>query len=156
MFVFFSHKLPFYGKDEEKDAMSVAGVIEFKHDEPADLQQIVSDLCKVDQEARLKGVDGLKGHPFFAGYNWQSLEQGKFDAPFKPNVNDINAPSKDDIDAFKDPKDVTWGPEETEMFKSWEFFNSKGFEAEEVPHRIKKFKELSGGGGGGGGCCTVS
>jgi len=157
MYVFFSHKLPFFGKDEEKDAMSVAGVIDFKHGEPDELQGIVSDLCKVDQKARLQGVTGLKAAPYFAGFQWDLLEQGKLEAPFKPNVNDINAPSASDIAAFKAPKDVTWDAEEVELFKNWDFFNEEMFLMEEAPSRIKKFKELTGGGGGGGGgCCTIA
>jgi len=156
MYVFFSHKLPFFGKDEEKDAMSVAGVIDFKHDEPADLQGIISDLCKVDQKARLQGVSGLKGHSYFAGFNWDVLAAGKMEAPFKPNVNDINAPSASEIDAFKAPKDVVWGDAEKEQFKNWDFFNETMFFMEEAPSRIRKMKELSGGGGGGGGCCTIA
>ena len=136
--------------------MSVAGAIDYKHCEPADLQKLIGDLCCVDMGARCKGVDALKAHPFFSGFDWAALEQGRFDAPFKPNVNDINAPSASEIDAFKAPKDVTWDAAEVEMFKDWEFFNQKLFEMEEVPFRIKKFKEATGGGGGGGGCCTIA
>jgi len=156
MFVLFCHKLPFFGSDEEKDAMSVAGVIDFKHGEPDELKKIISDLCMVDQKGRTKGVDALKAHPFYSGFDWAALEQGKYDAPFKPNVNDINAPSSSEIDAFKAPKDVVWGDEEKEKFKTWEFYNKVAWEAEEAKYRIEKFKELTGGGGGGGGCCTIA
>lgn len=105
----------------------------------------------------MKGVTSLKAHPFYEGFDWAALEQGKFEAPFKPNVNDINAPSSSDIDAFKAPKDVVWGDAEKEQFKSWDFFNEKAWEMEEAKYRIVKFKELTGGGGGdGGGCCTIS
>jgi len=156
IFVLFCHKLPFYGTDEEKDAMSVAGVIDYKHGEPDDLKKIIGDLCTVDQAARLKGVDGLKAHPFYSGFDWAALEQGKYDAPFKPNVNDINAPSSSDIDAFKPPKDVVWGDEEKAQFATWDFFNQVAWEMEEAQYRINKFKEITGGGGGGGGCCTIA
>lgn len=156
IFVLFCHKLPFFGTDEEKDAMSVAGVIEFKHEEPDELKTFIMDLCNKDMPGRLKGVSGLKGHAFYNGFDWPSLEQGKFDAPFKPNVNDINAPSSSDIDAFKAPKDIVWGDDEKKQFETWEFFNEKAWEMEEAIYRIKKMKELTGGGGGGGGCCTIA
>jgi len=155
VFVLFCHKLPFYGNDEEKDAMTVAGQINFKHGEPEELQKIVSDLCTIDMGARVKGVDALKAHPFFQNFNWAALEQGLMAAPFQPNINDINAPSASEIDAFKAPKDVTWDQEQIDMFKHWEFFNQNVWESEEAPMRMKKFNEL-GGGGGGGGCCTIS
>merc|ERR1712216_72989 len=154
IFVLFSHKLPFYGSDEEKDAMSAAGVIDFKHGEPSDLQQIISSLCCVDIALRCKSVGALKSHPYFGDFGWTALEQGKSEAPFQPNVNDINAPSAAEIDAFKVPKDVSWDDTDKEMFNNWEFFNSEVWEAEEAPYRIKKFREL-GDGGGGGGCCTI-
>jgi len=155
VFVLFCHKLPFYGNDEEKDAMTVAGQINFKHGEPEELQKIVSDLCTIDMGARVKGVNALKAHPFFQNFNWAALEQGLMAAPFQPNINDINAPSASEIDAFKAPKDVTWDQEQIDMFKHWEFFNQNVWESEEAPMRMKKFNEL-GGGGGGGGCCTIS
>jgi len=156
-FVLFCHKLPFFGSDEEKDAMTVAGVIEYKHDEPAELQKFITDLCTVDMGARCKGVDGLKAHPYFAGYDWASLEQGKMEAPFAPNVNDINAPDAKEIAGFVAPKDVTWDDAEKQLFSSWDFFNPVMWEMDEAVYRIKKMKELSGGGGGGGGgCCTIA
>ena len=34
------------------------------------------------------------------------------EAVYKPNPNDINAPSKKDIEAFKAPKDVKWEAED--------------------------------------------
>lgn len=156
MFVFYSHKLPFSGSDEEKDAASVAGVIDYSHGEPADLQKIIGDLCMVDQVGRCKGVAALKAHPYFAGFDWDALEKGKMPVPFTPNVNEINAPDKSEIAAFVAPKDVTWDQAEKDQFKDWEFFNADAWE-EEAIIRIKKLKELTGGGGdGGGGCCTIA
>jgi len=161
MYVLFSDKLPFKGKDDaEKDAATSAGVIEFTHDEPEDLKKVVSDLCTIDMGARLgakDGLQGLKSHAYFSGFNWGALESGSLEPPIVPNVNDINAPSKKDVGEFKAPKDVTWGPEDEKPFEAWTTMNKDCF-YDEVMFRIKKFKELTsgGGGGGGGGCCVVS
>jgi len=156
MFVFYTHKLPFSGSDEEKDAASQKGEIDFAGNSiPADLAKVIGDLCTVDQAGRLKGVDALKKHAYFSGFDWDGLIAGKMSPPFQPNVNEINAPDKKDIDAFVAPKDVTWDQAEIDMFKDWEFFNAPAWEDEAII-RIKKFKELTGGGGGGGGCCTIA
>lgn len=90
--------------------MTCAGVIDYSHGEPEDLQGIVSSLCTVDMNARCggkNGVDDLKAHPYFAGFNWDQLAAGDMEAPIKPNVNDINAPSAKEIEAFKPPKGET-------------------------------------------------
>ena len=169
MFVLQSDKVPFKGKeDAEKDAATCAGEIDFKHGEPEDLQQIISALCTIDITKRLgctSGVDELKAHPYFAGFNWDQLEAGEMDAPIKPNVNDINAPSKGDIDAFKPPKDVTWEADDQAKFASWDYMDKEIWQQEAIA-RIKKRKELtkvlgkpSTGGGAkfqGGVCPTIS
>jgi hypothetical protein len=52
--VLYSDKLPFKGStDEEKDAATTAGTMEFSHDEPPDLQKVISALCTIDMSARL-------------------------------------------------------------------------------------------------------
>ena len=107
-----SDKMPFSGKsDEEKNEATISGAIEYKHGEPEIFQSLISGLCEVDMSKRLGcngGLHDLQAHPYFVGYNWEALEYGKVDAPIKPNVNDINAPSAKDIAAFVPPKDVTW------------------------------------------------
>lgn len=159
MYCLYSDKLPFKGKtDEEKDTATVAAVIEYTHDEPPDLQEVVSAFCTKDQKKRL-GCDGglkqVKEHPYFAGFDWMKLENGDMEAEVKPNVNDINAPSKNDISDFKKPKDVEWGPDDQKAFEQWTFFD-KDLWYKEAVGRMKNRKEISGGGGGGGGCCTIS
>ena len=158
MFVLFSDKMPFHGKtDEERDAASVEGAIEFKHGEPDDLQACIKGLCTIDITKRLGangGLDEIKKDPFFATLNWESLENGTMAAPVQPNVNDINAPDKNEIASFVAPKDVTWDDKDQEQFSTWDHMN-KELWYDEAMFRIKKFKEL-GGGGGGGGCCTIA
>ena len=63
--------------------------------------------------------------PYFDGFNWDTLEDGKMDSPIKPNVNDINAPSANDIAAFVPPKDVKWESEDREKFNEWEFMDTE-------------------------------
>ena len=67
------------------------------------------------------GLGELKAHPYFAGFNWSLLEMGEMDAAIKPNVNDINAPSAKEIDAFKPPKDVEWTPDDQAKFATWDY-----------------------------------
>jgi len=160
MFVLESDKLPFKGKtDEEKDEATKSGEIDFKHEEPQDLQDIISALCTIDQTKRLgctKGVDDLKAHPYFKGFEWSKLEAGAMTPPIKPNPNDINAPSKKDIEEFKPPKDVSWDADDEAKFSDWTMVDGKVWEHEAI-FRIKAKKEIGGGGGGGGGgCCTIA
>ena len=160
MFVLFSDKMPFSGKgDEEKDAATCKGEIDYKHDEPKDLQEFISALCTIDKSARLGangGVAQIKAHPYMKDVDWVKLEAGLVDAEIKPNPNDINAPSRSEVDAFKKPKDVDWTAEDEKAFDNWNFMNA-GLWQEEAIFRIKMKGEIKGmGGGGGGGCCTVS
>ena len=158
MFVLQSDKMPFKGNDDEKDAMTVAGVIEYSHGEPQDMQEICSALCTVDITKRLggtKGVEDLKAHPYFAGFNWAQLEAGEMEAPIVPNVNDINAPSAKDIEAFKPPKDVPWTDDDQKKFDSWDFMDEVIWQDEAI-FRMKKKGEIGGKPSGGGGCCTIA
>ena len=55
------------------------------------------------------------------------------DATIKPNPNDINAPSKNDIAPFVKPKDVTWDDADQAKFDSgWDFFDPKLHGAEAI------------------------
>ena len=71
-----SDRLPFHGKtDEEKDAATCSGVIDYKHGETEGLQSLVSALCTVDMKARLTGLTAFKAHPYFAGFDFYKLEE---------------------------------------------------------------------------------
>lgn len=159
IYVLASDKLPFKGADDDaKDASTVAGVIEYNHEETPEVQGIINSLCTVDMATRCGGkggIEDLKKHPYFAGFNWYSLIEGEFDAEIKPNPNDINAPSKKDIEGFKASKAVTWDPEDQAKFANWEHFDLNLW-YDEATFRITKKKEIGGKGGGGGGCCTVA
>jgi len=161
MYCLQSDRLPFKGKsDEEKDAATVAGVIEYTHDEPEDLQQIINALCKVDMKERLGcngGLEQFKAHPYFASFEWDKLIGGYMEAPIKPNVNDINAPSKADIGKFDRVKDVEWTDDDEKQFDTWQYMDKELWHDEAI-FRMKNRKEIpiEGGGGGGGGCCTIA
>jgi len=163
MYVLFSDKLPFKGKsDEEKDASTVAGEIEYSHGEPDDLQKVISALCNKDMKARLGCSDGkglvgvadLKAHDYFKGFDWGRLELGTLPAPVEVNANDINAPGKNEIAKFVPPKGVSWTDEDQAAFASWDYMD-KELWYDEAMFRIRKYNEI-GGGGGGGGCCTIA
>ena len=147
MFVLFSDKMPFSGKgDEEKDAATCKGEINYKHEEPKDLQEVISALCTIDVSQRLGcqggGVAELRNHPYFAGFDWQALEAGTLAAPIQPNVNDINAPSAKEIAAFVKPKDVEWTGEDQAKFAEWDSIDTEVW-GDEAIARIKKRKELA-------------
>jgi len=160
VYVLNSDKMPFKGKtDEEKDAATCSGEIEYNHGESDEIKAFVSALCTIDPEARLGckgGLADIKGAPFFAGFDWAALEGGTMDAEVKPNVNDINAPSKSEIDGFKKPKDVQWTDEDQAAFKEWDYMDVELWYKYEAPFRIKSKKEIDKSGGGGGGCCTIA
>ena len=111
------------------------------------------------------GITELKAHPWFAGFDWDALEDGRMPAPIQPNINDINAPSKKDIAPFVKPKDVTWDAADQAHFDRWEFMDPELQSAEAI-YRIKKRNELvqpfAADGlkvvketSGGGGCCSL-
>jgi len=158
VYVLTSDKLPFKGSsDEEKDAATVAGEIEFSHGEPPEVQGLINALCTVDQGKRLGcngGLDELKKHDYFSGFDWVKMMDGELEAEIKPNPNDINAPSKKDIEGFRPSKEVTWDPDDQDKFKEWDYFD-KEIWAREAIFRMNAKKELSGGGGGGG-CCVIA
>ena len=85
-----------------------------------------------------------------------ALMEGELDAEIKPNPNDINAPSKKDIEGFKASKAVTWDPDDQAKFASWDFFEKDLFYGE-CTFRINNKREIKGGAAaGGGGCCTIA
>ena len=116
-------------------------------------------LCTIDVNARLgctSGVKDLMQHPYFSGFDWRKLEAGGMEADIKPNPNDINAPSKNEIPPFVKPKDVEWTSEDQAKFSDWNYMDKELWMTEAM-FRIKKKKEIKGmGGGGGGGCCTIA
>ena len=62
------------------------------------------------------GLEEVKKHPYFAGLDWDALYAGTLPVPIEPNPNDINAPSKSEIEAMKPPKGITWDPEDQAHF----------------------------------------
>lgn len=59
-------------------------------------QDFVSRLLRLKPEERLGyngGIPELKDHPWFAGYDWDSLLEKKIEAPFIPNVGKVLSPS---------------------------------------------------------------
>jgi len=162
LYVLWSHHMPFHGKtDEESEASTAAGVIDFKRDEPAGMQDLIKALCTVDMTKRLTGLKALKAHPYMAGFDWARFEVGELDAEIKPNPNDINAPSKSEIDNFKDPKGVEWTDADQAYFSTWDYYNPAIFLSEEsvfaIEMKDKASKAALGtSGGGGGGCCAIA
>ena len=173
-FQLFCDRLPFFGmNDDEKNEMILQAEEKlpgrFTHGEPPEFQTLIYDFLNVKVPERLGSKGGLaqiKAHPFFAGYDWEALETGRMEAPIKPNVNDINAPSKSEIEAMKPPKGITWDPEDQAHFHSWEHQN-RDLMGDEAICRIRKRNELAAALSAdglkmveekpksGGGCCCM-
>ena len=62
------------------------------------------------------------------------LPSAPYDAEIKPNPNDINAPSKNDIEGFKASKAVTWDPEDEARFADWSHFDKQIWYGSEGSH----------------------
>jgi G protein-coupled receptor kinase len=158
-FVLFSDRLPFHGEPEEQDAATCKGHIEFKHNEPPELQSLITALCTVDPKARLgaNGLDEIKKHEYFNGFDWAALEAGTNKVGLVPDPNEINAPTRDEVAGFKAPDGVTWNDDDQKNFASWDYAGEVGWHNEAVK-LLEKNKELEGGvaTGGGGGCCTIA
>ena len=158
-FVLFADRLPFSGSTPaEQDEATCKGKITFKRGEPAPLQSLVSALCTVTPTARLGagGLDEVKKHPYFAGFDWAALEAGTMAPKLVPDPNEINAPSRDEMRVLKAPEGVTWDEEDQRAFASWDYVGEASWEDEAI-RMLEKNKELEGGSAtaGGGGCCVL-
>jgi len=153
MYVLHSDRQPFYapsGLDGDAKAAAIDEAtcsqdIEFKHEEPAELQAVIRALCERDTGRRLGragGVAELRTHPYFAAFDWGRLEQGTMEAPLLPSLNEINAPSAKDIEEFKPPQGLTWDAEEVALFEHWSF-TSRWLWQQEAVERVKRKKEVS-------------
>jgi len=171
MFVLDSDTHPFAAPDSEKiDQKTCEQPIEFRDEIDPELRSLITELCVKSKSERLGckggGIDELKQHAFFSGFDWAALAAGEMEAEFVPDPNDINAPSAKDVETFKAPPGATWTEEHQKRVEGWEYFGEDWWD-EEAIMLISKRKELAklaskagkeagGGGGGGGGCCTVS
>lgn len=67
-----------------------------KHMIPADWDPNAADfinkMLKRKPEERLgsKGMDEVKGHPWFKDISWDKLSSKKYPSPFMPNLDDQN------------------------------------------------------------------
>ena len=86
---------PFYHKNETKIAQSI---VSKKQSYPSskylkiseELKSLIDSLLIKEKEDRLGangGLEEIKTHPFFAGFNWDDLYNKKLDAPFIPDTD---------------------------------------------------------------------
>merc|ERR1711972_719848 len=128
--------------------------IEFKYGESEDFKDLVNALCQKDKAQRA-GLAEMKAHAYFDGFDWEALANGKMEAKLVPNPDEINAPSAKEVEGFSAPKGVTWGPEDQEKPKHWNYFNPDLWDSEAVVFLEKTNALFGGGGSGGSGCCTL-
>lgn len=69
-------------------------------------RSVLTGLICRDPESRLCAVtdiEELKAHPFFEGFDWDSLYRKEMDAPFKPDVGDASDTSNFDSEFTSEP-----------------------------------------------------
>ena len=122
-----------------------------------EIKDLIGQLCNKDMGARLKGVEALKTHAWFKGFDWMALQNGTLEAPTKPDVNRLNCPDKSEIGDFdKVAEEETWGADDQAPFEGWEAKNPVLWAKEMAICIDKTYKGAGGGGGGGGGgCCMI-
>jgi cGMP-dependent protein kinase len=71
------------------------------------LGDLISHLLVADQSKRLgrirDGIQGIKSHRFFAGFDWEGLQERRIPPPFKPSLpQDIKTLGKKNCSTFDD------------------------------------------------------
>lgn len=73
-------------------ARIVKGVVEYPRSFSPCLVDLLSRLLEMMPDKRLgatlEGADAIKSHPWFAGFDWCSLESGQMQPPILPNLDD--------------------------------------------------------------------
>ena len=84
--------------------------MEYEYD-PAKMSEDAIDLAKKllhkDPAERLghNGIEDVRAHKFFEGYNWDAVKDQSMDPPFVPD-QDVNAADQDTIGKFKNETEV--------------------------------------------------
>ena len=102
MYVLHSDRTPFFapsGLEGEAKAAAIDEAtcsqdIEFKHEEPDELQVIIRALCERDMGSRLGvgGIQQLQRHEYFSGFDWDGLERGTMPPPVVPSLHEVSHP----------------------------------------------------------------
>jgi serine/threonine protein kinase len=99
-------------------------------------------LLTRDPDKRLGsgGWKDIEKHPFFAGYDFETLLKGEVKPPYVPKEA-LNANSQDSIGSFdKAKKTVVWNDEDEAKFSDWEFTHESRF-YDEVIESLEWAKE---------------
>lgn len=65
----------------------------------------INSCIQVNPQNRLgylRGAADLKGHAWFADFDWEALRERRMPAPYTPDITLINIDSKDQNRPFKD------------------------------------------------------
>lgn len=105
---------PFYDEDQMKTyAKIMHGAINFPKHFSKQAQDLISNLLHMKPTKRLGVVKGgastVKKHPWFEGFNWEALAEGKMVAPIIPEIR-----GDDDLSNFEEY------PEEDEEIPPYE------------------------------------
>ena len=55
-----------------------------------ELRDLIDQLIVLDPTKRLSGIEAVKAHKAFAGYDWVALEAKTIDPPFIPNCSQVS------------------------------------------------------------------
>ncbi|KAJ3212210.1 Serine/threonine kinase [Entophlyctis luteolus] len=127
-------KYPFIGPDE-KDILEgiLAGNLVLPAVASPAFSSLLTGLLEVDPKKRLgggrEGGVEVQDHPFFAGTDWEALEQRKVRPPAKPNVKSEKDVSNFDTEFTDQPAELTplntlLEDEQQDAFKDFDFVSA--------------------------------
>ncbi|GMI00561.1 hypothetical protein TrST_g8117 [Triparma strigata] len=134
-----------YGKSKgEKDKLLCCNLavmeMEYEFDESMGMSEDAIDLAKCllkkDPTERIgqTGIEEIRKHKFFEGYNWEAVKDGSMDPPFVPD-SEVNAADSDSIGKFKNESEIQaidLSDKDHAKYKKFVHQNKKAFEEDVV------------------------
>lgn len=109
-------------------------------------KDLVKGLLNKDPEKRLgaRGTDDILKHRWFADLNWDDVAGDRYPPPITPAQDEINANGLSQIGEFADGdvKDLKITGEDNDLYRNWNYTNSRAFQEE-----IVEFLRMAAAGG---------
>ena len=102
-----------------------------------------------------EGADEIKKHPWFKNIDFGLLELRRFQPPWKPNLDEINALSQNEIGDFFYANLEKLTQEEQDAWKEWDFNSKSVIQAEVVELLMWEDKVGPCQPTSSSGCCTI-
>nr|XP_032801140.1 beta-adrenergic receptor kinase 2 [Petromyzon marinus]XP_032801141.1 beta-adrenergic receptor kinase 2 [Petromyzon marinus] len=120
----------------EIDRMTLTMDVELPESFSAELKSLLDGLLQRDVAKRLgclgTGAVEVKGHPFFAGIDWQQIYLLKYPPPLIPPRGEVNAADAFDIGSFdeEDTKGIKLLESDQELYKNFPLVISERWQQE--------------------------